>query len=45
LIDHDEDEAALHRRVRAKYGKAAILIMPANGPRDIYIRSPRLVRE
>jgi hypothetical protein len=45
LIDHDSDKEALHRRIRSKYGKEAILMMPAEGPRDIYIRSPRLERE
>ncbi len=45
LVDYDEDEATLYRRVRAKYGKTAVLVVPANGPREIYIRSPRLVRE
>ena len=45
LIDIDEDEAALHRRIRAKYGKVAILIIPADGPREIHVHSPRPVRE
>ena len=43
LIDYDPDETALHRRIRAKYGKTAVLIMPADGPREIRILSPRLV--
>lgn len=42
LIDHDHDRIALRRRVRAKYGQTAILIMPAEGPPDIQIFSPRL---
>lgn len=45
LVDHDQDKEALHYRIRAKYGKTAILIMPAEGPSDIYIHSPQLVRE
>lgn len=45
LVDSDRDERALYRRVRAKYGKMAVLIMPGEGPREIHIRSPRLVRE
>ncbi|OGO42697.1 MAG: hypothetical protein A2Z04_01730 [Chloroflexi bacterium RBG_16_57_9] len=45
LVDSDRDERALYRRVRAKYGKTAVLIMPGEGPREIHIRSPRLVRE
>ena len=45
LIDDDQDEEALYRRVRAKYGKTAVLIMPADGPREIRIFSPRLIQE
>ena len=45
LVDYDQDEAALYRRVRARYGKTAVLIMPADGPREIRILSPRLVQE
>ncbi|MEW6717479.1 MAG: DUF5678 domain-containing protein [Chloroflexota bacterium] len=44
LIDHDEDEIALARRVREKYGNIPILIMPAEGPPELRIYSPRLVR-
>lgn len=45
LIDHDHNKENLYRRIREKYGNTAILIIPAEGPKDIYIRSPRLVRE
>jgi len=45
VVDSDPDETALYRRVRLQYGKAAVLIMPAQGPREIRILSPRLVRE
>lgn len=45
LVDSDPDEDALYRRVRAKYGKTAVLVMPASGPKEIRILSPRLVRE
>jgi hypothetical protein len=45
LIDHDRDELALRRRVRSKYEKTAVLLMPAEGPREIRIVSPRLERE
>ncbi len=45
LIDHDQDETALFQRIRAKYGNTAILVMPAEGPREIRILSPRLVQE
>ena len=45
LIDHDTDEIALHKRIRAKYGKTPVLIIPAEGPREIRIFSPRLVQK
>jgi len=44
LIDHDKDETALNRRIREKYGKTPVLVMPAEGPREIRIYSPQLVR-
>ena len=44
VVDSDEDDSALHQRIRAKYGKAAVLIMPAEGPKEIRIFNPRLVR-
>ena len=45
LIDHDRDEKVLYHRVRARYGKTAVLIMSADGPREIRILSPRLAQE
>ena len=45
LLDHDRDELALRRRVRSEYKKTAVLLMPAEGPREIRIVSPRLERE
>ena len=42
LIDHDPDRQALRRRIRTKYGQTAILMMPAEGPSEILIFSPRL---
>ena len=42
LVDYDQDGEALHQRIRAKYSKTAVLIMPAEGPREIRIFSPRL---
>ena len=45
LIDHDTNEIALHKRIRVRYGKTPILILPAQGPREIHIFSPRLVQE
>ncbi|MBI1295682.1 hypothetical protein GC175_12080 [bacterium] len=44
VVDHDQDKVALHRRIRAKYGQTAVLIIPAEGPRDILIYSPQLDR-
>jgi hypothetical protein len=45
LADYDQDEKVLYRRVRARYGNTAVLIMSAEGPREIRIFSPRLVPE
>ncbi|MEW6029471.1 MAG: DUF5678 domain-containing protein [Chloroflexota bacterium] len=45
LVDHDKDEQALYARTRKKFGKTPVLIMPAEGPREIRIYSPRLVRQ
>jgi hypothetical protein len=42
LLDHDVDETALFQRIRAKYGKQPVLIMPAEGPQEIIIYSPRI---
>lgn len=42
LVDHDRDQMALYRRVRARHGNTAVLIMPAEGPQEIVIRSPRI---
>jgi len=44
VVDHDKDENALHKRIRAKYGSVPVLIIPAEGPRDIHIFSPRFVQ-
>ncbi len=45
LIDHDKEEAALYMRVRKAYGKTPVLVMPAEGPREIRMVSPRIVRQ
>jgi predicted methyltransferase len=45
VIDHSKNENALHKRIRTKYGKTPILIMPAEGPKNINIYSPRLIRQ
>lgn len=44
LVDHDLDRAALGQRVRARYGRAPVLITPvlAQPQQVITVRSPRL---
>jgi hypothetical protein len=42
VIDHDKNEAKLYARVRETHGNTPILIMPAEGPREITIFSPRI---
>jgi diadenosine tetraphosphatase ApaH/serine/threonine PP2A family protein phosphatase len=42
LIDHDYDLDRLHQRVRAQYGALPILVIPAEGPPEIHIFSPRV---
>ncbi len=46
LVDHDGEHAVLYRRVREKYGRAAVLIRRVEKQADpVYvIRSPRLVK-
>jgi len=44
IIDHDKDKTALYRRTREKYGKTPVLVMPAEGAREIHIYSPRIIR-
>lgn len=44
VVDHDLDRARLHKRIRERYGHTAVLIIPAEGPREIRILSPRLER-
>jgi len=44
LVDHDLDENALSKRIREKYRNTSVLIMPAEGPKEIHIYSPRMVR-
>ena len=45
VVDHDRDDAVLYRRVRERFGATPVLLIPAEGPQDIVIRSPRLSRE
>jgi len=43
VVDHDRDERALYLRIRARYGRIPVAIIPAEGPREIRVFSPRLV--
>ena len=42
VVDHDRDEEALRKRIRAKYGKTPILISLAEGRRELRIVSTHL---
>ncbi|HLF28094.1 MAG TPA: DUF5678 domain-containing protein [Anaerolineae bacterium] len=44
VVDHDRDEETLRKRIRASYGKVAVLIAPAEGRRTLRIVSTRLPR-
>ena len=44
VVDHDRDEESLRQRIRARYGKTAILLTPADGRRELRIVSTRLSR-
>ncbi len=45
LVDHDKNEVQLYSRVRKKFGRTPILIMPAEGPRELQIYSPRVIQK
>jgi hypothetical protein len=44
VIDHDQDFETLHRRIRQKYGREAILIrqVELEPDRPLIVRSPRI---
>ena len=44
IVDHDRDEELLRKRVRARYGKTAVLVTPAEGPRELRLVSTRLAQ-
>lgn len=44
VVDHDREESALYKRVRQKFGKTSVLVMPAEGVKEIRIYSPRVTR-
>jgi hypothetical protein len=41
VVDHDRDEEALRRRVRARFGKMAVLISPSEARREWRMVSTR----
>jgi len=42
LVDHDDDNAALYRRVRAKYGRTSVLMRQVGEQpiEEIWLRTP-----
>ncbi len=44
VVDHDRDDDVLRRRVRARYGRLAVWIAPAEGRREWRMVSTRLAR-
>lgn len=44
VVDHDRDEERLRKRIRARYGKTAVLLTPAEERRELRIVSTRLSR-
>lgn len=42
LVDHDADGSALYRRIRAKYGRTAVLIrqVTAQPAEEVWMRTP-----
>ncbi|MBI4771807.1 MAG: hypothetical protein HY784_15675 [Chloroflexi bacterium] len=44
VVDHDRDEETLRQRIRARYGKTAVLLTPAEGRRELRFVSTRQVR-
>lgn len=44
VVDRDKDEDALHQRVRTKYGQTPVAIIPAEGPQEIRVFSPRPIQ-
>jgi hypothetical protein len=43
VVDSDLNRAALRARIRARFGRRPVLIMPSEGPREVHIVSPRIV--
>lgn len=45
LVDADADKQALNQRMRARFGRTPVLIMPAEGPHEFVHYSYHLERE
>ncbi len=47
VVDHDKDFVALHRRIRQRFGRAAVLLrrVSSEPERVLAFRSPRLERD
>ena len=43
VIDHDSDRHALNQRISQEYGSVPVLVIPAEGPREIRVYSPKNV--
>jgi hypothetical protein len=44
VVDHDIDAVALHGRIRKRYGRTAVLLVPAEGPREFRVVNVRMER-
>lgn len=42
VVDHDKSDEDLRRRIRSRFGKTAVLITPADSPREWRFVSTRL---
>jgi hypothetical protein len=43
VVDSDHDDLVLFRRIRSRYGRTPVLMLPAEGPPEIKAFSPRIV--
>ena len=41
IVDHDFDPVALHERIRQRFGRIAVLLIPAEGPHEVRMVSFR----
>ncbi len=42
VVDHDSDRHTLNQRISEEYGPIPILVIPAEGPREIRVYSPKV---